>query len=409
MPRKLPWLNKGSATETPVKSARKLAKRPRAEVESDDDDFFTGTVLASSRKGKERADSPASDDELPTFPVQTSQKGKGRVSSLDQLSSSPPPAVSEQTPPRIEFMRKGVDKFDLRDDEWMMVEDEFLQTAKLFTRHLHLAEYERLKKNLDTKKEIARPVVPNAKPSAEGRMRMKAQTQAKEQKKALKICFKLSDQEEAGDDLDAPVRGHSSRLPSSSFSGASRTSSAAPSRAATHPLKSHLSSKVPEKRPTLSNALAKKVVSPEVSDSDGLDAVPRTKLSASKMSFTSTSHKGRSSLTKDTSAKASLPSKNKPTVSRTGRASTFDFLDDLPPKRSPSPSKSSDLSKSKFASTGRSRTSACDLLDDFDLPKRYPLPKDHADRIAKRKAEREEKDQGKRKSLKLDEIPTFLV
>ncbi|KAF2761650.1 hypothetical protein EJ05DRAFT_179510 [Pseudovirgaria hyperparasitica] len=31
------------------------------------------------------------------------------------------------------------------DDIWIMVEDEFLDTAKLFTRHLHRAEYQRLK------------------------------------------------------------------------------------------------------------------------------------------------------------------------------------------------------------------------------------------------------------------------
>src|ERR1700712_2147887 len=32
------------------------------------------------------------------------------------------------------------------DDAWVMVEDEFLNTAKIFTQHLHHAEYQRLKK-----------------------------------------------------------------------------------------------------------------------------------------------------------------------------------------------------------------------------------------------------------------------
>jgi len=37
-----------------------------------------------------------------------------------------------------------MDGYD-QDDKWVMVEDEFLETAKLFTRHLHHAEYQRLK------------------------------------------------------------------------------------------------------------------------------------------------------------------------------------------------------------------------------------------------------------------------
>jgi len=39
------------------------------------------------------------------------------------------------------FMKDGYDN----DDKWIMVEDEFLETAKQFTRHLHHAEYQRLK------------------------------------------------------------------------------------------------------------------------------------------------------------------------------------------------------------------------------------------------------------------------
>ena len=38
-------------------------------------------------------------------------------------------------------MRDGFTK----DDAWIMVEDEFLQTARLYTQHLHHAEYQRLK------------------------------------------------------------------------------------------------------------------------------------------------------------------------------------------------------------------------------------------------------------------------
>ncbi|KAL8921216.1 MAG: hypothetical protein Q9208_005827 [Pyrenodesmia sp. 3 TL-2023] len=51
-------------------------------------------------------------------------------------STSPPPA-----PPAIEPMRPGLS----HDDIYIMVEDEFLSTAQLFTSHLHHAEYVRLK------------------------------------------------------------------------------------------------------------------------------------------------------------------------------------------------------------------------------------------------------------------------
>jgi len=42
-------------------------------------------------------------------------------------------------------MRNGYDA----DDLWIMVEDEFLATAKLFTQHLHHAEYQRLKRQAE--------------------------------------------------------------------------------------------------------------------------------------------------------------------------------------------------------------------------------------------------------------------
>jgi hypothetical protein len=54
MPRQLPWMNKGSATKTQVKSTPKPAKRTRNDID-DDDEFLAGTILAPSRKGKERA------------------------------------------------------------------------------------------------------------------------------------------------------------------------------------------------------------------------------------------------------------------------------------------------------------------------------------------------------------------
>ncbi|KAK1759185.1 hypothetical protein QBC47DRAFT_398000 [Echria macrotheca] len=69
-------------------------------------------------------------------------------------STSPPPE-----PLKEEFMVEGVD----HDDKYRMVEDEFLSVAHDFTRHLHAAEYQRLKnlaktQNAKTIQNISRPV-----------------------------------------------------------------------------------------------------------------------------------------------------------------------------------------------------------------------------------------------------------
>ncbi|KAL7629750.1 hypothetical protein AAE478_001273 [Parahypoxylon ruwenzoriense] len=70
-------------------------------------------------------------------------------------STSPPPE------PLLEsFMVDGLE----HDDQFRMVEDEFLSTAQKFTAHLHAAEYHRLKaasklQNADTIRNISRPVV----------------------------------------------------------------------------------------------------------------------------------------------------------------------------------------------------------------------------------------------------------
>lgn len=76
-----------------------------------------------------------------------------------------------------------------------MVEDELLQTAKLFTQHLHLAEYETLKTKIEEQKNIVtpRPVVAGAKLSAEGQMKVKAKEQIFEQRKAMKKVLSAQD------------------------------------------------------------------------------------------------------------------------------------------------------------------------------------------------------------------------
>ncbi|KAF2088871.1 hypothetical protein K490DRAFT_55495 [Saccharata proteae CBS 121410] len=105
MPRKLPWLDGDSKAATP-----RPAKRQRIETPTLDD------ASATPRRA-------------------------GRQSTLARAdrtpSSSPPPQ-----PPSQEFMKDGLSG----DDIWIMVEDEFLATANLYTQHLHHAEYHRLKR-----------------------------------------------------------------------------------------------------------------------------------------------------------------------------------------------------------------------------------------------------------------------
>src|ERR1700759_4337684 len=114
MARKLPWMAQESKTK-PVQSAKpSTGKRqsPDDHTASDSSDGFEGQV--------------------PTFkPKQHVRKSHQR-----NPSSSPPPA-----PPQEEYMISGLE----HDDGWVMVEDEFLTTAKLFTAHLHNADYQRLK------------------------------------------------------------------------------------------------------------------------------------------------------------------------------------------------------------------------------------------------------------------------
>lgn len=276
-------------------------------------------------------------------------------------------------------MHKGVNRSDLRDDEWRMVEDEFLATAKLFTQHAHLADYERWKESKPTKTVILRPVVPTASPSVEASFHQKAKAQAKAQRKALDDVEK--------NDFATPSRASSTKLPSSSISERSRSGSAVSSK----PVNSSVS-RVSYKDP----ALRRKAHFSESSDGDDLDAPQRPAQSRP----TSTSH---------TFVKPALPSKAGTARQRPVRAS-FDFLDD-PPSTKSSHSSAHQPSTSRYSQTSASKPKrSLDLLDDFDdFPKRTTLPKEQTDRLAKRKADqKKEEEREKRKSVKLDDIPTFL-
>jgi hypothetical protein len=307
-------------------------------------------------------------------------------------------------------MRKGVDKFDLRDDEWMMVEDELLQTAKMFTRHLHLAEYERMKAEMEerTKQSAARPVVPDAKPSDEGRFKQKAREQKRTQKKALRDLFAATSDDEEEDD-------------------STKIQHADPQTAI-------VTTNTPRKNPAIQR------VNPHhksASDSDDLD-VPRrsTKPAVTADKVESSAADIDPKQTPSKFVKPALPL-NARARAKLRRPTPFDMWDDFVPNRPSSPPKSgtsatphsssttkvqapamqptlSCASTSSSPSTStlpsprtKSPARSSDLFGDLDFPKRGGLSSETSYRLAKRKAEKE-KDAPSKSNKSVDDIPTFL-
>ncbi|KAL8844765.1 MAG: hypothetical protein Q9176_000865 [Flavoplaca citrina] len=113
MPRTLPWLKDQAVSQAKVTRAPPPKRSRALGSDSDASDNARSIQRALARQRRELA-----------------QKA-GRTP-----STSPPPA-----PPSVEYMREGLS----HDDIYIMVEDEFLSTAQLFTSHLHHAEYVRLK------------------------------------------------------------------------------------------------------------------------------------------------------------------------------------------------------------------------------------------------------------------------
>lgn len=372
-----------------------------------DDDFFDGTLLASSSKGKGKGKAEAAfdpDDSLPELPAEPStpriKRSRVDIPQERPPSSSPPP-LTDYAHPHSEPMRKGVSKFDLRDDEWMMVEDEFLETAKLFTRHLHIAEYDRLKESIEAKKKevkIARPVVAGAKRSVEGAMKERAKVQNSKQKKAIRDVF-VSKEDSSEDD-----------------------------RASYRPKPNKALSKIPKPRPAITGS--------QDTDSDDLDAArpPKTKVAASASTTVLKPQPAPSPVSRQATssfAKPALPATTAPTRprARPSRITPFDMLDEYTPltldTKTPPATASHDklrsqstlsnhpsppTSQTTTAKTAKPRRSL-DLLDSWGSSNNSSgVSKEVADRIAKRKTEMATERDGKekRRTTQLDDIPTFL-
>ena len=417
MPRQLPWKNGGgSRTQTTKPPPR--PSRPTKIPDDFDDDLFEGAALASaSSRGKDKTRSTSvSDSSLPEHYDEESaprSKRSRTEDSKERPPSSSPPPLADYALPHSEPMRKGVSKFDLQDDEWMMVEDEFLETAKLFTKHLHIAEYDRLKETIEAKKKevaLARPVVAGAERSVEGALKAKAKAQEIKQKQAIRDV--LASQ---GDSSEDDISSNRRRL--------NKPTSTA--------VKPRLSSKVPSD-----------------TDSDDLDArhLPKAKLPATASAPKPTApitkpniqsgpphvSKPAVSLSSPSFVRPALPTAAKSSRSRltASRMTPFDMLDEYTPPTNPSKKtqaaaqdpkpRSQSMSSSTHSSPQTSQTTtpkqtqarrSVDIGDDWGpTPSSSTVSKEVADRIAKRKAEREKgnADQGKKRASQLDDIPTFL-
>ncbi|PNP45860.1 hypothetical protein TGAMA5MH_02600 [Trichoderma gamsii] len=213
MARKLPW--KRTCESSPSDTRRKpAAQSPRA--------FFSASK------------STAQDDNRDILRTPVSRRYAQRVLDSDPIrspSTSPPPER-----PHEQFMVPG----PFNDDRYRMVDDEFLHIAQRFTAHLHRAEYDRLKtlakaQNAATIREIERPVVVDAVPTARARQRSVLAQRDMKQRKTLEGDGEARDDENVPSLartnlrglMEAPRREGRIIMPSTSASSSSSRTRAA--------------------------------------------------------------------------------------------------------------------------------------------------------------------------------------
>ncbi|CAK7273523.1 hypothetical protein SEPCBS119000_005700 [Sporothrix epigloea] len=138
MARKLPW-ERISGNAGPASKPRQTASSARRSF--------------SPAPSAEPSDRSVKDNDRGRTPRQLRRSQLDATGRYRSPSTSPPPA-----PPTESFMIDGLDN----DDRYRMVEDELLAIARLFTAHLHAAEYQRLraraKSQTATPQSMARPV-----------------------------------------------------------------------------------------------------------------------------------------------------------------------------------------------------------------------------------------------------------
>jgi len=337
------------------------------------------------------------------------------------------------------------------DDIWIMVEDEFLATAKLFTQHLHQAEYRRLKnlarsQNASVTQAIARPIDLTSHLSTEARLRLQADAHAKVRREAVDLVNTKAKSTTSGaadeDDDDsepwtrdttlaglmAPPKEPSTRLTkvigaksntrtAAGFAKAKAHQSLAKSKSEADGLAERNCMQDSKSSERAGASVAKHLEAGNDGDGDDDFDAPvylehKKPRPADVKRVPSTTGRRESIYDDLVPSRPLRPPDRSETLSSTGSQATSKRSSVPPGSSVPSASASLSTSASSLTSIFRSVPRFTPARNDNfeDVPKRQALSGGFAERMAKRKAEAAKRErEEKKKSLSLNEIPTFLV
>lgn len=325
------------------------------------------------------------------------------------------------------------------DDIWIMVEDELLDTAKLFTRYLHKAEYQKLKAQVkmasaDRLNPLPSAATEKGKASQHLLRRFEAEAKEKAQEDATsKLPSSYKGKERAADDSDdetAPwmFEPHLGKLmrrpPPKAKSLLSTTGTKSTSRAAagfprvrqpsSPRQRSYSTSKTTKSRERNGlSGLAKELALGTASDDeDDLDAPARTTTKFPIKPLVKTARPSASALkpfASSTTARATPSSGSHRSVQRESGTSKRPRTD--PPNSASQPEKAvRKHDPFSYSSPGRSLFTV-DRKSESLLASQTSSVSTARERIMQRKLEKAKREKAKEqpeKTVSLDEIPTFL-
>jgi hypothetical protein len=318
-------------------------------------------------------------------------------------------------------MRPGLDN----DDIYVMVEDEFLSTAHLYTSHLHKAEYLRLKKlaraqNASTIHNIARPVDDRTNQSMESRKKMEGQSQRVVQQAAMRnlqgdrqIVGRGEDEDEEEDPWmrDPRLKGlmtqretstHLSKI--TGIKSKTRASAGYAQLGQTQPGRREVEyedeNEVSARRAPVKQ-LPRPPARPEESEDSDSDDLGGPSISYSKPMAKS----------KPRDESIYRPTSRTTYTSTTARTTTEKRIDSFHSSKSNKSPTAEVPRNSSYPSTTNLKPTSSDIsidFDDFDgFPRRQALPNRIAGRLGRQRDDQNDEAKKKR-SLKAEEVPTFL-
>lgn len=380
MPRTLPWLGDAAKSKSGLGRGSLFTPAPKRKADTSDEEDLVDDNLNVIRSGTPDSKPKKRADRTP--------------------STSPPPA-----PPDVEYMREGYNA----DDVYLMVEDEFLSTAKAYTQHIHHAEYVRLKKLARSRGAGTLDAINRA---TDGRtdqsntLQMKLEAQEKDNK--IKNGLKNGDGEssDAEDEYmyDPQLAGLMTRdqqAPRRDLSDLSKAKSN--TRAAAGFTQSPHN--VERKKDAL--AFNNDALSDETDDD--LDSAPPKKI---QPTFTVEKARAHSNDRKTDKPYEQRPPSDDPKIfKRFAKPSAEDSNHNTAPNtaaRSPniSSATTSKTSPTKISKSRESMATEPYTDEPFASRRSHSAP----DYLTKRRLERERKErEEKRKGKKLDDVPTFLI